>query len=361
MSIGNIALKSVLLSKTTGLKRGLSFFTEDITKFINKNGENCIFTEFRNEKSQVVRKLLVNNTTGFTKDRRYIYKTYTFKNGESVPYREIITRKSDGAYTREIISTIQNGNNTDVTKSMFSQKLNQNGNKIEKSIVARFSKGKKPMGVVSKVEKTPNEDIISQKTNVFKANGRKMKIVPDMFYRFATFDDVNYKREIIKTLKSEMGLNNKGILVKPAHRGYVKGGLNNYAKYQDKIKTVTINVDVPIVNGRKQFASEVSHELFHAWQHSEVELLEQGLLKGARKEAAEIYRNEFLNSISASKNYEKYRAQVVETGARNFQKFVEKYYSQNMKNIYNVYAKGIIPPQIGITAPLPVGELKKMI
>ena len=32
-----------------------------------------------------------------------------------------------------------------------------------------------------------------------------------------------------------------------------------------------------------------------------------------------------------------------------------------MKNIYNKFAKGIIPPQIGINYPVPEGELKKVL
>lgn len=183
-----------------------------------------------------------------------------------------------------------------------------------------------------------------------------------MFYNTATYDDITFKSEIIKALKSEMGLKDYGITVKPAHRGYTPGGVNNSAKYQPSSKTVSLNVDVPVVNQRRQFASEIAHELTHAWQFREMELLEQGLLSGARKEAAQIYKNEFSNYIKSSKTdkaqHAAYKAQVVETKAREFQKFVEQYYKQNLKNIYNRHVQGIIPPQIGITAPLPVGALK---
>lgn len=48
--IGEIVQKSVLLSKTLGVKRGLSPFTEDVFKFKNKKAEDCIYTIFRDEK-----------------------------------------------------------------------------------------------------------------------------------------------------------------------------------------------------------------------------------------------------------------------------------------------------------------------
>ena len=81
-------------------------------------------------------------------------------------------------------------------------------------------------------------------------------------------------------------------------------------------------------------------------------------------EEHKIYKNEFLNYIHGPATDKAqtaaYRAQVIETKAREFQKFVEQYYNQNMKNIYNKYVQGIIPPQIGITDPLPVGVLKNI-
>ena len=71
MHIGKVAQKSVLLSKTLGVKRGASFLTEDTFKFINKRGEDCVFTVFRDENNKVVRNRLQNITQGTEKERLY--------------------------------------------------------------------------------------------------------------------------------------------------------------------------------------------------------------------------------------------------------------------------------------------------
>lgn len=371
MAMGNITQKVLLLQKTIGIKRGYSFFTEDVYRFINNKGENNVYTVFRDEQQRAVRSTLKNETTGAIKDRIYSYHKYKFKNGETVPYKRVKTTSTDGSghkteRVHEVIATAQNGQKRDVTISRrrFTQQ-NTNENIIEENSLLRFSNGKKPIGIICNIEKTPDNNIISKKTLAIKNNGKKVKIIPDMFYNLALYDDITFKSEVIKALKSEMGLKNYGIVVKPAHLGYTPGGHNTYAHYNHSKKTVSINVDIPIVNTRRQFASEVAHELTHAWQHREVELLEQGLLSGARKEAAQVYKNEFLNYIRGSATDKtqtaKYKSQVVETKAREFQKFVEQYYNQNLKNIYNKYVQGIIPPQIGISTPLPVGTLNHIV
>lgn len=369
MGIENIAQKAVLLSKTIGQKRGASFFTEDVYRFINKKGEQSVFTVFRDERNIPVKKVLKNETTGAIKQRVYNYKTYKFENGETVPYKIVTTTGTNGSgakeRVREIIATAQNGEKLDVTKTKASfVQQEANGNIFEKSSVARYSNDKKTVGVISAIERTPDNNIVSKKTVVLKNDGKRGKIIPDMFYNTAAYSDIDFKSEIIKSLKAEMGLKDYGITVKPVHRGYTPDGINSFASYNPGRKTVSLNVDVPVVNTRKQFASEVAHELTHAWQHREVELLEQGLLSGARKEAAQVYKNEFSNYVSPSATDKAqtaaYKAQVVETKAKEFQKFVEQYYNQNMKNIYNKYVQGIIPPQIGITAPLPAGALKNI-
>ena len=369
MGLESITQKTVLLSKTIGQKRGLSFLTEDVYRFINKKGEQNVFTIFRDERKIPVRTFLKNETTGAEKQTIYHYNTYKFANGETVPYKIITTTTTNGLggeeRTRKIIATVQNGSKLDVTKteSSFVQQ-EAKGNIFETDSILRFSKGQKPVGVICNIERSPNNDIISKKTVVHKINGKKAKVTPDLFYNTAAYNDISFKSEIIKALKSEMGLKDYGITVKPAHRGYTPDGFNNFAKYNHSSKTVSLNVDVPVVNTRKQFVSSVAHELTHAWQYREVELLEQGLLSGARKKAAQVYKNEFLNYIHGPATDKAqtaaYRAQVIETKAREFQKFVEQYYNQNMKNIYNKYVQGIIPPQIGITDPLPVGVLKNI-
>lgn len=356
--------KVVLLAKTIGVKRNLCSFTEDVFRFINKKGEPRVFKIFKDEFQRPVKKVLQNETTGAVKERVYYYKTYTFDNGKTVPYKFIRTSNTDGSTSREIIARVQNGNKFDVTKTKLTSSPLENGNILEKCFVARFSNGKKATGVFTDIERTPNDEILSKKTFVQKENGKRNKVVSDLFYCTAAYDDIDFKSKIIKMLKSEMGLKDYGINVKGAHRGYTPGGCNNFARYIHSTKTVSLNVDVPKVNTRKGFVSEASHELLHAWQKREVELLEQGLLKGARKEAAQVYKNEFSNYIRGSATdktkHLAYEVQVVETKAREFQKFVEEYYNRNMRNIYNKYVQGIIPPQIGITVPLPDGVLKKI-
>ena len=358
MGIEKIAQKSVLLSKTLGVKRGVSFFTEDTFNFINKKGENCVFTVFRNEKNEVVRNRLKNITQGTEKERRYSHCTYTFEGGKTVPYTRVVTNYSNGTRKEEIISTVQNGAKVDVTKSQLIRTTKDNGNKFEESNVLRFSNGKKPAGVYSTVEKDANDEILSKKVVAQNSKGKQCKIIPNLFYSTPVYGSIDLYRNVFKMLKTEMGLKDYGIKAKSVHLGYNKGGKNTYARYNHNSKTVSLNVDVPIVNERGQFSSEVAHELFHAWQHREVELLEKGLLSGSRKEAAEVYKHEFSNYVPSSKNYKAYRVQTVEAKARDFQKFVKSYFSRNMKNIYNKYANGIIPPQIGINYPVPEGELK---
>lgn len=58
MGIGHISQKAVLLSKTIGQKRGLSPFTEDIYRFVNKKGEQNVFTVFRDERNIPVKNFL---------------------------------------------------------------------------------------------------------------------------------------------------------------------------------------------------------------------------------------------------------------------------------------------------------------
>lgn len=361
MHIGKVAQKSVLLSKTLGVKRGASFLTEDTFKFINKRGEDCVFTVFRDGNNKVVRNRLQNITQGTEKERLYSYRTYTFEDGKTVPYTIVQTKHSDGTREKEIISTVQNGAKVDVTKSQLIQTTKDNGNKLEESSVLRFSNGKKPAGVYSTVEKDANDEILSKKTVAQNSKGKQCKIIPDLFYSTPVYGQIDLYRNIFKMLKFEMGLQNYGIKAKSVHLGYNKDGHYTRAKYNHNSKTVSLNVDVPIVNERGQFSSEVALELFHAWQYREVELLEKGLLSGSRKEAAEVYKHEFSNYVPSSKNYKAYRVQTVESKARDFQKFVKFYFSRNMKNIYNKYAKGIIPPQIGINYPVPEGELKKVL
>ena len=361
MHIGKVAQKSVLLSKTLGVKRGASFLTEDTFKFINKRGEDCVFTVFRNEKNEVVRNRLKNITQGTEKERIYSHCTYTFEDGKTVPYTRVSTNYSNGTRKEEIISTVQNGAKVDVTKSQLIRTPKDDGKIIEESNVLRFSNGKKPAGVYSTVEKDANDELLSKKVVAQNSKGKQCKIIPDLFYGTPAYGSIDLYRNVFKMLKSEMGLQDYGIKAKSVHLGYNKDGHYTRAKYNHNSKTVKLNVDVPIVNERGQFSSEVAHELLHAWQHREVELLEKGLLSGARKEAAEVYKHEFSHHISSSKNYEAYKAQTVESKARDFQKFVKSYFSRNMKNIYNKFAKGIIPPQIGINYPVPEGELKKVL
>lgn len=361
MGIEKIVQKSsVLLSKTIGVKRGASFFTEDTFKFINKKGENCVFTVFRNEKNEVMKKRLKNITQGTEKERLYSYRTYTFDDGKNVPYTRVVTNCSNGVQKKEIISTVQNGAKVDVTKSQLIRTTKDNGKKLEESNVLRFSNGKKPVGLYSTVEKDANDEILSKKVVVQNSKGRQSKVIPNLFYSTSAYEGIDFYRNVFKILKSEMGLKDCGIKAKSIHLGYNKGGKNTYARYNHKSKTVKLNVDVPIVMERGRFCSEVAHELLHAWQHREVELLESGLLNGARKDAAEVYKHEFSNYISSSKSFKAYKAQVVETKAKDFQKFVKSYFSRNIKNIYNRYVKGIIPPQVGITYPIPEGELKNV-
>lgn len=101
MGIGHISQKAVLLSKTIGQKRGLSPLTEDIYRFVNKKGEQNVFTIFRDERNIPVKKLLKNETTGVEKVRHYTYKTYKFKKGETVPYKIVTTNTTNGLSVKE--------------------------------------------------------------------------------------------------------------------------------------------------------------------------------------------------------------------------------------------------------------------
>lgn len=159
MHIGKVAQKSVLLSKTLGVKRGASFLTEDTFKFINKRGEDCVFTVFRDEKNNVVRNRLQNITQGTEKERLYSYHSYTFEDGKTVPYTIVQTKHSDGTREKEIISTVQNGAKVDVTKSQLIQTTKDNGNKLELSNVLRFSNGKKPAGTKEEILQAIAEDL----------------------------------------------------------------------------------------------------------------------------------------------------------------------------------------------------------
>lgn len=355
-----------LLSKAIGQKSNFSPYTRDFFEFVNKKGEQVVYKVFRDAENRIARTSLTNKTTGFNKKRNYSYQNYTYKTGETVPYTTISTVNSDGFHSREIISTVKEGEKLDVTKSQvsFSAPL-ENGNVLENSFIARFSKGKKPVGVFTDIERNQQCDILSKNVRVQQPDNKAGKIITDLFYHTTPYSDISFKNEIIRVLKSELGLQDYGIKVMPAHYGYNKGKVNTFARYNHNKKTVYINVDIPKVNTRKQFVSEVTHELVHAWQHREVELLEQGLLSGARKEAAQVYKNEFSNYISPSNTNKAqnaaYKNQVVETKARELQKFVEQYFDRNMKNIYNSYVQGIIPPQIGITGPLPTGAVKKFL
>lgn len=351
-----------LLSKTLGQKIGLSPYITDTFKFINKKGEQNIYRVLRDAQNRIVETSLTNETARTYKKCRFNYKNYTFQNGETVPYTRMSVENPDGSWSREIISTVKDGEKLDVTKRKLSFTPMENGNISENSFIGRFSRNKKPTGVFTNIERDKSGEILSKKVYIQKADGKRAKIIPDLFYHTAAYDDITFKGEVIKLLESELGVKGYGVKVKPAHYGYSKKGSNTYARYIPKTKTVHINVDVPIVNTRKEFVSQVAHELTHAWQHKEVELLEQGVLTGGRKEAAKIYKNEFDNYIKPSKTdetqYLAYLKQVVETKAREMEKFVGYYYNRNMKNIYNSYAQGIIPPQIGITAPLPTGVVK---
>lgn len=354
-----------LLSKTLGQKIGLSPYITDTFKFINKKGEQNIYRVLRDAQNRIVETSLTNETARTYKKCRFDYKNYTFQNGETVLYKRLSIENSDGSWSDEIISTVKDGEKLDVTKRKLNFTPMENGNISEKSFIGRFSRNKKPTGVFTNIERDKSGEILSKKVYTQKANGKRSKIIPDLFYHTAAYDDIRFKGEVIKLLESELGVKGYGVTVKPAHFGYSKKGSNTYARYNPKNKIVYINVDVPIVNTKKQFASEVAHELTHAWQHKEVELLEQGVLTGGRKEAAQIYKNEFDNYIKSSKTDKTqmlaYKNQVVETKARDMQKFVEMYFNRNMKNIYNKYAQGIIPPQIGITAPLPTGVIKNFV
>lgn len=359
--IGKIVQKSVLLSKTLGVKRGLSPFTEDVFKFKNKKAEDCIYTIFRDKKNQIARTQLKNTTLKTERNQYFSYKTYSYESGKTVPYTNIRTMDSNGLRKNEIISTIQNEDKLDITKSQLTTIHSKNGNINEKSSILRFSKNKKPVGVYSIIKRDTTGEILSKKVYAQKGNGNKGKVITDLFYNTPVYEPIDAYNNIFKLLESEMGLKGYGIKVKSVHKGYNEGSVNNYASYNHKSKTISLNADNPTVTQKGRFASEIAHELLHAWQYREVELLEQGLLSGARKEAAKVYKQEFSNYVKASKNLEEYKKQTVENKAKEFQKFVKQYYSRCIKNIYNHYVKGIIPPQVGITYPIPEGELKKIL
>lgn len=187
-----------------------------------------------------------------------------------------------------------------------------------------------------------------------------------MFYHSLPYEENLFKEDVVRNLKREMGLQDYNIQLRPVHKGYnpAPGAVNNKGTYCHSKKLYTYNIDNPLLNERKVFAGITGHELTHAFQNKEVELLEQGLLKGARKDAAETYKKEFSNYIKSSTDdpsqHARYKEQTVEAKANDFAKFIRKYYTQNIKNIYNTYVEGIIPPQAGIFKPVNPGKLDKI-
>lgn len=379
MGIGNILSRTILVSKATGLiDKSRYMCKKDVIKFINKRGELNTFTVYKDEFQRPFKKELLNITTGTKWERNYKYCTYTYENGHTVQYKEINTfhfnptkvplnTQSKNAEQREIIATVQNGEKLDVTKSscIFFQPK-KNGNIYETSYVARFANGKKPQGTLCRITRTPKMDILSKTTNVQDANGKISRIKTDLFYNSPAYPDALFRRDTVRQLMQEMGVGDSGVTMKAVHRGYSHepGAVNNFGKYNHKKRLYTYNIDHPKINTRKGFVGNTAHELTHTWQYKEVDLLEQGALSGARKDAAEIYKKEFDNYIhsSATDNaqYKAYKEQQVETRARAMDSFVSSYYTRNIKNIYNCYVKGIIPPQVGITHPIPVDKITKL-
>lgn len=349
----------------------------DVFKFINKRGEICTFRVYKDEFQRAIKKELFNHQTFIKKERNYSYKTYTYADGTTVPYKEIVTALFDKpviplkpnmfARDRELLATVKNGDKLDVTKSKYMLFEPKNGDDIiEKSFVVRFANGKRPQGIQSILTRDKNFNIKEKKTAWQRNDGKVFDIKTDLFYHSLPYEENFFKQDVVISLKREMGLQDYNIRLRPVHRGYnpAPGAVNNMGAYNHPKKLYTYNIDNPLLKERKNFAGVTGHELTHAFQNKEIELLEQGLLKGARKDAAETYKKEFSNYIKYSSEdssqQSKYLEQTIEAKANDFKKFIRKYYTQNIKNIYNTYVEGIIPPQAGIFKPVNPGKLNKI-
>lgn len=168
MGIERIAQKAMLIAKSTGKTAAHNAgapkdaATMDVFKFINKHGEACTFRVYKDEFQRAVKKELFNHQTSIKKERNYSYKTYTYADGTTVPYKEIVTALFDKpvipqkpnmfARNRELIATVKNVDKLDVTKSKYMLlESKESGDILEKSIVARYSNSKKPQCIQSRL------------------------------------------------------------------------------------------------------------------------------------------------------------------------------------------------------------------
>jgi hypothetical protein len=322
MQINGVIKKAALIAKKLGQavpegKNWGAVKTFDEVLLTTAKGKKMRILSFRGDDGKLIQRKFINENGS------YIRKDYLYgecKNIEETgyfPYTQVSTvafdkQKNPVNLIKKIIS-INKSDKSSVTISTMSEYGRKNGiPKYELNRLAHYEPGKRPNFLTTSVERN-SEGSIVEKYVIHSKDSLPESVYQNEYIHTLQYPESKFKQEVFSHIVEREGL--KGVTIKGRHYGYELGKPVQFAKYYEDERCYRFNVDAPMMDYRSFFINSTEHELKHAKQFEEIDLLKQGKLSGERARKAELYQKNFDNYVDFKENLLLYEAQIVEEEA----------------------------------------------
>lgn len=292
----------------------------------NKNGQEVKITSFRNSKKQLIQRTFSKEDSNYIRNYTYGKSHMSNFGGGRLSYMEVNAVLKDKfenvlAASKELINLnrrksglsafwgkLFNKNEKPViTKSKLCQLGFKNGiAEEETSGISQFKNGAQPKYYLCNIKKDSSGFITERKAeakNCLPQSDLDNEYLPALLY-----DKQNFRQNVFSQLIKKNGLENRNIKFETEYKGF-----STLGSYDDK--TMVLNC-APLWRTQHETVDTIAHEVEHARQHKEIDLLKEGLLDGERAKKAETYKKEFESYIDGKYDFSAYQAQETEVKAR---------------------------------------------
>lgn len=316
--------KALTEQQKTLYKEGAAFVDE--VSLLNKQGQAVKIESIRDTKHKLIQKFVYKDDTVCQRD--YSYGQSKRHNGKGkIPYRDVSVSVKDIngnllGKSHEIFNTgipskspfvkffkylfNVRSQKSVITKSRLHQSDFNNGvARQEICGISQFQNKAVPKFYECKMVKDSSGNVLSKSA---KSNVLLKVFLYNEYLPFLLHNISDFRKDVFRHLVKKNNLEDRGLQLKIEYKGNTLRG-----SYEDKKRLIKSSSNLFC---KSDSLNNIAHEVEHARQHKEIDLLHQGLLDGERMKKAKVYSYEFCNYKDGKTDFNAYKAQKIEVEAR---------------------------------------------